>query len=135
VRAGCFHGQDGDRSIRQASGADGCSSSTGGEIETETYRKRDWTRGFDRGFHRRVRRLAFDWLDVPGLSGRRQLLAFPMVAQDRCRLELRRERCSATPRTRWCARLQWPGQAILERAALASALPSENGDPVARSRV
>jgi 2-polyprenyl-6-methoxyphenol hydroxylase-like FAD-dependent oxidoreductase len=135
VRAGWLsHGKMVIYPIRPA-GADGLQLLNWvAEIETATYRKRDWNRlgaigdfiGAFAGWH-------FDWLDVPAfIRAADSVLEFPMVDQD--------------PLPRWsfgrvtllgdAAHPMVPrgsngaGQAILDARALASAL-SENDDPVA----
>ena len=135
VRAGWLsHGKMVIYPIRPA-GADGLQLINWvAEIETATYRKRDWNRlgaigdfiGAFAGWH-------FDWLDVPAfIRAADSVLEFPMVDQD--------------PLPRWsfgrvtllgdAAHPMVPrgsngaGQAILDARALASAL-SKNDDPVA----
>src|SRR3979490_92203 len=104
------------------------------EIETATYRKRDWTRpGSIDDFIPAFADWHFDWLDVPAfIRAADRVLEFPMVDQD--------------PLPRWsfgrvtllgdAAHPMVPrgsngaGQAILDARALTSALP-ETGDPPA----
>jgi 2-polyprenyl-6-methoxyphenol hydroxylase-like FAD-dependent oxidoreductase len=136
VRAGWLsHGKMVIYPIRQASGADGLQLINWvAEIETETYRKRDWTRpGSIEDFIGAFADWHFDWLDVPAfIRAADSVLEFPMVDQD--------------PLPRWsfgrvtllgdAAHPMVPrgsngaGQAILDARALASAW-LENGDPVA----
>jgi len=79
--------------IRQASGADGLQLINWvAEIETETYRKRDWTRpGSIEDFIGAFADWHFDWLDVPAfIRAADSVLEFPMVDQDpAAALELR----------------------------------------------
>jgi len=104
------------------------------EIETATYRKRDWNRpGAIEDFIGAFADWHFDWLDVPAfIRAADHVLEFPMVDQD--------------PLPRWsfgrvtlagdAAHPMVPrgsngaGQAILDARALTSAL-LENADPVA----
>jgi 2-polyprenyl-6-methoxyphenol hydroxylase-like FAD-dependent oxidoreductase len=104
------------------------------EIETPTYRRRDWNRpGAIGDFIGAFADWHFDWLDVPGfIRAADSVLEFPMVDQD--------------PLPRWsfgrvtllgdAAHPMVPrgsngaGQAILDARALVSAL-LENNDPVA----
>src|SRR5450631_658008 len=104
------------------------------EIETATYRKRDWNRpGSIEDFIGAFADWHFDWLDVPAfIRAADHVLEFPMVDQD--------------PLPRWsfgrvtllgdAAHPMVPrgsngaGQAILDARALTSAL-LENGDPAA----
>jgi 2-polyprenyl-6-methoxyphenol hydroxylase-like FAD-dependent oxidoreductase len=104
------------------------------EIETETYRKRDWTRpGSIEDFIGAFADWHFDWLDAPAfIRAADSVLEFPMVDQD--------------PLPRWsfgrvtllgdAAHPMVPrgsngaGQAILDARALTSALQA-NADPVA----
>jgi 2-polyprenyl-6-methoxyphenol hydroxylase-like FAD-dependent oxidoreductase len=136
VRAGWLsHGKMVIYPIRQASGADGLQLVNWvAEIETATYRKRDWNRtGSIEDFIGAFADWHFDWLDVPAfIRAADSVLEFPMVDQD--------------PLPRWsfgrvtllgdAAHPMVPrgsngaGQAILDARALASAL-LENGDPVA----
>jgi len=77
------------------------------EIETETYRKRDWTRpGSIEDFIGAFADWHFDWLDVPAfIRAADSVLEFPMVDQDPLqRWSFGRVTCSAMPRTRWCPR-------------------------------
>jgi 2-polyprenyl-6-methoxyphenol hydroxylase-like FAD-dependent oxidoreductase len=136
VRAGWLsHGKMVIYPIRQASGVDGLQLINWvAEIETATYRKRDWTRpGSIEDFIGAFADWHFDWLDVPAfIRAADSVLEFPMVDQD--------------PLPRWsfgrvtllgdAAHPMVPrgsngaGQAILDARALASAL-LENTDPVA----
>src|SRR5713226_3562404 len=119
--------------IRQASGADGLQLINWvAEIETATYRKRDWTRpGRIEDFIGAFADWHFDWLDVPAfIRAADSVLEFPMVDQD--------------PLPRWsfgrvtllgdAAHPMVPrgsngaGQAILDARALAEAL-STHRDP------
>jgi 5-methylphenazine-1-carboxylate 1-monooxygenase len=104
------------------------------EIETPTYRKRDWNRpGSIEDFIGAFADWRFDWLDVPALiRAADSVLEFPMVDQD--------------PLPRWsfdrvtllgdAAHPMVPrgsngaGQAILDARALTAAL-LENGNPIA----
>ena len=99
--------QDGDLSDPPRRLRTGCSSINWvAEIETPTYRKRDWNRrGRARRFHRRVRRLAFRLARRARLHPRRRSACwnFRWSIRTRCRAGvLAGSRCSATPRTRWC---------------------------------
>ena len=136
VRAGWLsHGKMVIYPIRQASGADGLQLVNWvAEIETATYRKRDWNRtGSIEDFIGAFADWHFDWLDVPAfIRAADSVLEFPMVDQD--------------PLPRWsfgrvtllgdAAHPMVPrgsngaGQAILDARVLTSAL-LENGDPVA----
>src|SRR5467141_1257318 len=86
VRAGWLsHGKMVIYPIRHASGADGLQLITWvAEIETETYRKRDWTRpGSIENFIGAFADWHFDWLDVPAfIRAADSVLEFPMVDQD-----------------------------------------------------
>jgi 2-polyprenyl-6-methoxyphenol hydroxylase-like FAD-dependent oxidoreductase len=86
VRAGWLsHGKMVIYPIRQASGADGLQLINWvAEIETETYRKRDWTRpGSIEDFIGAFADWHFDWLDVPAfIRAADSVLEFPMVDQD-----------------------------------------------------
>src|SRR5258708_5439463 len=135
VRAGWLsHGKMVIYPIRQA-GADGLQLINWvAEIETATYRKRDWTRpGSTDAFIGAFADWHFDWLDVPAfIRAADSALEFPMVDQD--------------PLPRWsfgrvtllgdAAHPMVPrgsngaGQAILDARALTTAL-SANDDPVA----
>jgi 5-methylphenazine-1-carboxylate 1-monooxygenase len=135
VRAGWLsHGKMVIYPIRPA-GADGMQLVNWvAEIETPTYRKRDWDRfGSRDDFIGAFADWHFDWLDVPALiRGADHVLEFPMVDQD--------------PLPRWsfgrvtllgdAAHPMVPrgsngaGQAILDARALTTAL-RENADPVA----
>ena len=135
VRAGWLsHGKMVIYPIREA-GADGLQLINWvAEIETATYRKRDWNRpGRLEDFIGAFADWHFDWLDVPAfIRAADSVLEFPMVDQD--------------PLPRWsfgrvtllgdAAHPMVPrgsngaGQAILDARALVSAL-LENGDPVA----
>ena len=135
VRAGWLsHGKMVIYPIRPA-GADGLQLVNWvAEIETQTYRKRDWTRpGSIEDFIGAFADWHFDWLDVPAfIRAADHVLEFPMVDQD--------------PLPRWsfgrvtllgdAAHPMVPrgsngaGQAILDARALASAL-LEHGDLVA----
>jgi 2-polyprenyl-6-methoxyphenol hydroxylase-like FAD-dependent oxidoreductase len=135
VRAGWLsHGKMVIYPIR-AAGADGLQLVNWvAEIETATYRKRDWTRaGSIEEFIGPFANWHFDWLDVPAfIRAADSVLEFPMVDQD--------------PLPRWsfgrvtllgdAAHPMVPrgsngaGQAILDARALTSAL-LENNDPVA----
>jgi 5-methylphenazine-1-carboxylate 1-monooxygenase len=135
VRAGWLsHGKMVIYPIRPA-GADGLQFVNWvAEIETPTYRKRDWNRqGSLDDFIGAFADWQFDWLDVPAfIRAADSVLEFPMVDQD--------------PLPRWsfgrvtllgdAAHPMVPrgsngaGQAILDARALTSAL-SENRDPVA----
>jgi 5-methylphenazine-1-carboxylate 1-monooxygenase len=135
VRAGWLsHGKMVIYPIR-AAGADGLQLINWvAEIETPTYRKRDWNRpGRLEDFIGAFADWHFDWLDVPAfIRAADSVLEFPMVDQD--------------PLPRWsfgrvtllgdAAHPMVPrgsngaGQAILDARALVSAL-LENGDPVA----
>jgi 2-polyprenyl-6-methoxyphenol hydroxylase-like FAD-dependent oxidoreductase len=136
VRAGWLsHGKMVIYPIRQASGADGLQLVNWvAEIETATYRKRDWNRtGSIEDFIGAFADWHFDWLDVPAfIRAADSVLEFPMVDQN--------------PLPRWsfgrvtllgdAAHPMVPrgsngaGQAILDARVLTSAL-LENGDPVA----
>jgi len=136
VRAGWLsHGKMVIYPIREVSGADGLQLINWvAEIETATYRKRDWNRtGSIEDFIGAFADWHFDWLDVPSfIRAADSVLEFPMVDQD--------------PLPRWsfgrvtllgdAAHPMVPrgsngaGQAILDARALASAL-FETGDPVA----
>jgi 2-polyprenyl-6-methoxyphenol hydroxylase-like FAD-dependent oxidoreductase len=136
VRAGWLsHGKMVIYPIREASGADGLQLINWvAEIETATYRKRDWNRtGSIEDFIGAFADWHFDWLDVPAfIRAADSVLEFPMVDQD--------------PLPRWsfgrvtllgdAAHPMVPrgsngaGQAILDARALASAL-LETADPVA----
>ncbi|HEY5638165.1 MAG TPA: flavin-dependent oxidoreductase [Burkholderiales bacterium] len=105
------------------------------EIETPTYNRQDWTRaGRLEDFAHAFADWHFDWLDVPALlRGTREILEYPMVDRD--------------PLPRWsfgrvtllgdAAHPMVPrgsngaGQAILDARALADALASTPGEPVA----
>jgi 2-polyprenyl-6-methoxyphenol hydroxylase-like FAD-dependent oxidoreductase len=135
VRAGWLsHGKMVIYPIR-AAGADGLQLINWvAEIETPTYRKRDWVRaGSIEDFIGPFADWHFDWLDVPAfIRAADSVLEFPMVDQD--------------PLPRWsfgrvtllgdAAHPMVPrgsngaGQAILDARALTSAL-LENNDPVA----
>jgi 2-polyprenyl-6-methoxyphenol hydroxylase-like FAD-dependent oxidoreductase len=135
VRAGWLsHGKMVIYPIRPA-GADGLQLINWvAEIETETYRKRDWTRpGSIEDFIGAFADWHFDWLDVPAFIGAADsVLEFPMVDQD--------------PLPRWsfgrvtllgdAAHPMVPrgsngaGQAILDARALTTAIQA-NSDPVA----
>ena len=135
VRAGWLsHGKMVIYPIRQASDDGLQLINWVAEIETPTYRKRDWNRaGRAEDFIGAFADWHFDWLDVPAfIRAADSVLEFPMVDQD--------------PLPRWsfgratllgdAAHPMVPrgsngaGQAILDARALASAL-LENGDPVA----
>jgi 2-polyprenyl-6-methoxyphenol hydroxylase-like FAD-dependent oxidoreductase len=136
VRAGWLsHGKMVIYPIRQASAADGLQLINWvAEIETVTYRKRDWNRtGSIDDFIGAFADWRFDWLDVPAfIRAADSVLEFPMVDQD--------------PLPRWsfgrvtllgdAAHPMVPrgsngaGQAILDARALTSAL-LENDDSVA----
>jgi 2-polyprenyl-6-methoxyphenol hydroxylase-like FAD-dependent oxidoreductase len=136
VRAGWLsHGKMVIYPIRPASSADGLQPINWvAEIETATYRKRDWNRpGAIGDFIGAFADWHFDWLDVPAfIRAADSVLEFPMVDQD--------------PLPRWsfgrvtllgdAAHPMVPrgsngaGQAILDARALTSAL-LENDDPVA----
>src|SRR5882757_6335427 len=136
VRAGWLsHGKMVIYPIRQASGADGLQLINWvAEIETETYRRRDWTRpGSIEDFIGAFADWHFDWLDVPAfIRAADSVLEFPMVDQD--------------PLPRWsfgrvtllgdAAHTMVPrgsngaGQAILDARALTAALVG-HADPVA----
>src|ERR1700709_2458234 len=85
VRAGwVWHGKMVIYPIRPA-GADGLQLINWvAEIETSTYRKRDWTRpGSIDAFLPAVADWHFDWLDVPAfIRAADSVLEFPMVDQD-----------------------------------------------------
>src|SRR4029079_14103904 len=135
VRAGWLsHGKMVIYPIRRA-GADGLQLINWvAEIETQHYRKRDWTRpGTIEDFIGAFADWHFDWLDVPAfIRAADSVLEFPMVDQD--------------PLPRWsfgrvtllgdAAHPMVPrgsnraGQAILDARALTSALLAET-DPVA----
>jgi 2-polyprenyl-6-methoxyphenol hydroxylase-like FAD-dependent oxidoreductase len=135
VRAGWLsHGKMVIYPIRPA-GADGLQLVNWvAEIETPTFRKRDWNRpGAIEDFIGAFADWHFDWLDVPALiRGAESVLEFPMVDQD--------------PLPRWsfdrvtllgdAAHPMVPrgangaGQAILDARALTSALLA-NDDPIA----
>src|SRR6266403_1028130 len=135
VRGACLsHGKMVIYPIRPA-GADGLQLINWvAEIETPTYRKRDWNRpGAIDDFIGAFADWHFDWLDVPALiRAADSVLEFPMVDQD--------------PLPRWsfdritllgdAAHPMVPrgsngaGQAILDARALTAAL-RENADPVA----
>jgi 2-polyprenyl-6-methoxyphenol hydroxylase-like FAD-dependent oxidoreductase len=135
VRAGWLsHGKMVIYPIRPA-GADGLQLINWvAEIETPTYRKRDWNRpGATSDFIGAFADWHFDWLDVPAfIRAADSVLEFPMVDQD--------------PLPRWsfgrvtllgdAAHPMVPrgsngaGQAILDARALVNALLA-NGDPVA----
>jgi 2-polyprenyl-6-methoxyphenol hydroxylase-like FAD-dependent oxidoreductase len=136
VRAGWLsHGKMVIYPIRRASETDGLQLINWvAEIETPTYRKRDWNRpGAIEDFIGAFADWHFDWLDVPAfIRAADSVLEFPMVDQD--------------PLSRWsfgrvtllgdAAHPMVPrgsngaGQAILDARALTSAL-LEFGDPVA----
>jgi 2-polyprenyl-6-methoxyphenol hydroxylase-like FAD-dependent oxidoreductase len=136
VRAGWLsHGKMVIYPIREASADDGLQLINWvAEIETPTYRKRDWNRpGSIDDFIGAFADWHFDWLDVPALiRAADSVLEFPMVDQD--------------PLPRWtfgrvtlagdAAHPMVPrgsngaGQAILDARALTSAL-LENDDPIA----
>jgi 2-polyprenyl-6-methoxyphenol hydroxylase-like FAD-dependent oxidoreductase len=135
VRAGWLsHGKMVIYPIRRASDADGLQLINWvAEIETPTYRKRDWNRpGAIGDFIDAFADWHFDWLDVPAfIRAADSVLEFPMVDQD--------------PLPRWsfgrvtllgdAAHPMVPrgsngaGQAILDVRALTSAL-LDNEDPV-----
>jgi 5-methylphenazine-1-carboxylate 1-monooxygenase len=135
VRAGWLsHGKMVIYPIRHAASADGRQLINWvAEIETATYRKRDWNRpGAIEDFIGAFADWHFDWLDVPALiRAADSVLEFPMVDQD--------------PLPRWsfgCVTLlgdaahpmvprgsNGAGQAILDARALTSAL-LENDDPI-----
>jgi 2-polyprenyl-6-methoxyphenol hydroxylase-like FAD-dependent oxidoreductase len=135
VRAGWLsHGKMVIYPIR-AAGADGLQLINWvAEIETQTYRKRDWTRpGSIDDFIDAFADWHFDWLDVPAfIRAADSVLEFPMVDQD--------------PLPRWSFGLitllgdaahpmvprgsNGAGQAILDARALTTAL-EENADPAA----
>jgi 2-polyprenyl-6-methoxyphenol hydroxylase-like FAD-dependent oxidoreductase len=135
VRAGWLsHGKMVIYPIRHAASADGRQLINWvAEIETATYRKRDWNRpGAIEDFIGAFADWHFDWLDVPAfIRAADSVLEFPMVDQD--------------PLPRWsfgrvtllgdAAHPMVPrgsngaGQAILDARALTSAL-LENDDPI-----
>jgi 2-polyprenyl-6-methoxyphenol hydroxylase-like FAD-dependent oxidoreductase len=86
VRAGWLsHGKMVIYPIRQAGGADGLQLINWvAEIETATYRKRDWNRpGRIEDFIGAFADWHFDWLDVPSfIRAADHVLEFPMVDQD-----------------------------------------------------
>src|SRR5207244_8117739 len=136
VRAGWLsHGKMVIYPIREVSGADGLQLINWvAEIETATYRKRDWNRrGSIEDFIGAFADWHFDWLDVPAfIRAADSVLEFPMVDQD--------------PLPRWsfgrvtllgdAAHPMVPrgsngaGQAILDARGLADALRAGD-DPVA----
>ena len=104
------------------------------EIETETYRKRDWNRpGAIEDFIGAFADWHFDWLDVPAfLRAADLVLEFPMVDQDPLpRWSFGRVTLSGDAAHPMVPRgSNGAGQAILDARALTSAL-LENADPVA----
>jgi 2-polyprenyl-6-methoxyphenol hydroxylase-like FAD-dependent oxidoreductase len=135
VRAGWLsHGKMVIYPIRPA-GADGLQLINWvAEIETEVYRKRDWTRpGSLEDFIGAFADWHFDWLDVPALiRSADSVLEFPMVDQDPLpRWSFGRVTLSGDAAHPMVPRgSNGAGQAILDARALASAL-LENDDPVA----
>jgi len=104
------------------------------EIETETYRKRDWNRpGAVEDFIGAFADWHFDWLDVPAfIRAADHVLEFPMVDQDPLpRWSFGRVTLSGDAAHPMVPRgSNGAGQAILDARALTSAL-LENADPVA----
>jgi 5-methylphenazine-1-carboxylate 1-monooxygenase len=104
------------------------------EIETATYRKRDWNRpGSIDDFIGAFADWHFDWLDVPALiRAADHVLEFPMVDQDPLpRWSFGRVTLSGDAAHPMVPRgSNGAGQAILDARALTSAL-LENDDPVA----
>jgi len=104
------------------------------EIETETYRKRDWNRpGAIEDFIGAFADWHFDWLDVPAfIRAADHVLEFPMVDQDPLpRWSFGRVTLSGDAAHPMVPRgSNGAGQAILDARALTSAL-LENADPVA----
>jgi 2-polyprenyl-6-methoxyphenol hydroxylase-like FAD-dependent oxidoreductase len=135
VRAGWLsHGKMVIYPIRPA-GADGLQLINWvAEIETQVYRKRDWTRpGSLEDFIGAFADWHFDWLDVPALiRAADSVLEFPMVDQDPLpRWSFGRVTLSGDAAHPMVPRgSNGAGQAILDARALTSAL-SENDDPVA----
>src|SRR3984957_7572131 len=135
VRAGWLsHGKMVIYPIRPA-GADGLQLVNWvAEIETASYRKRDWTRaGAIEDFIGAFADWHFDWLDVPAfIRAADHVLEFPMVGQD----PLPRWSFGLTTLLGDAAHPMVPrgsngaGQAILDARALTSAL-LEHADPVA----
>jgi 2-polyprenyl-6-methoxyphenol hydroxylase-like FAD-dependent oxidoreductase len=135
VRAGWLsHGKMVIYPIRPA-GADGLQLVNWvAEIETPTYRKRDWNRaGSLDDFIGAFADWHFDWLDVPAfIRSADSVLEFPMVDQDPLpRWSFGRVTLSGDAAHPMVPRgSNGAGQAILDARALTSAL-SENNDPVA----
>ena len=104
------------------------------EIETATYRKRDWNRpGAIEDFIGAFADWHFDWLDVPAfIRAADHVLEFPMVDQDPLpRWSFGRVTLSGDAAHPMVPRgSNGAGQAILDARALTSAL-LENADPVA----
>jgi 2-polyprenyl-6-methoxyphenol hydroxylase-like FAD-dependent oxidoreductase len=136
VRAGWLsHGKMVIYPIRGASDADGLQLINWvAEIETATYRKRDWNRpGRVEDFIGAFADWHFDWLDVPAfIRAADSVLEFPMVDQDPLpRWSFRRITLSGDAAHPMVPRgSNGAGQAILDARALVSAL-LEHADPVA----
>jgi len=135
VRAGWLsHGKMVIYPIRPA-GADGLQLINWvAEIETATYRKRDWTRpGSIEDFIGAFADWHFDWLDVPAfIRAADSVLEFPMVDQDPLpRWSFGRVTLSGDAAHPMVPRgSNGAGQAILDARALTTAL-LENDDPIA----
>jgi 2-polyprenyl-6-methoxyphenol hydroxylase-like FAD-dependent oxidoreductase len=135
VRAGWLsHGKMVIYPIRPA-GADGLQLINWvAEIETATYRKRDWNRtGSMEDFIGAFADWHFDWLDVPAfIRAADSVLEFPMVDQDPLpRWSFGRVTLSGDAAHPMVPRgSNGAGQAILDARALTSAL-LENDDPIA----